>query len=252
MEASSIYGAWFRETFGVQDCQESMAFREVGRQAFAELKKEATKALGEGCNALLLNDWKIGGQHNGVADFTPDPELGGMAALAEAGSACRQIGVTLYLRFNLQGVDPKTDYHAEHTADAVSIDRWGVPFTYSGNRWVWLNPGVPSLREHLVQQVRELAVLGVGGLFIVDFFTDKIDFTLANGITTPDQVDWDGGLQTLACMLEAGREISPDFRLVTHTSRDHLTPLACLGVKKPQAEGLWGRAFPVWADSEAE
>jgi hypothetical protein len=249
-DAAEFYGAWFRETFGVDSDTPRPALRACGKIAFDKLAEEARLAKEEGKNALLLDDWKVGGQNNGIANFSPDPELGGVKGLAKAVKACHEAGVAVYLRFNLQCSDPDTDFHKEHMAGYVSTDRWGVPFTQPGPRWVWLNPGAPGLREHLVGQVAELAMAGVDGLLVDAFFTDKIDFNPAGNLTA-DRADWDGGMITLAAIREAGRKANPAFGLVTNTVRDHLATLALPATEAPATDSPFGRAFPQWAD-EAE
>ena len=249
-DAARFYGEWFANTFEPSTAETPDGFREVGRMDFADLAEEAAQAREEGHDALLLNDWKVGGQNNGIADFRPDPDLGGVDGLREAVAACHDAGVKVFLRFNLQLADPDTEFHAEHMADFVSTDRWGVPFTNPGNRWVWLNPGAPALRERLVGQVEALAETGIDGLFVAEYFTNQIDFNPVEGMTA-DRVDWDGGMKTLEALLDAGRAVQPNFALVTNTVRDHLTTLAHPATEKPEATALFGRAFPAWA-AEAE
>ncbi|HNR32370.1 MAG TPA: hypothetical protein PKI11_15875, partial [Candidatus Hydrogenedentes bacterium] len=251
-EAARHYGAWFAKTFGplAPAATAPLAFRECGRIAFAELAQEARQARADGRNALLLNDWKTGGQGNGIPDFTPDPDLGGAKGLAAAVRACRESGVQVFLRFNLQPVDPDTAFHKKHNSEFVCADRWGVPFTDGPRRRVWLNPGAAALRARLVDQVRPLARSGVGGLFIADFFTDKIDCNPVAGMT-PDRADWDGGMKTLEALRDAGRAINPDFRLVTNAIRDHLTAVAAPAGDGPPVNSPFAQAMPHWLATAA-
>lgn len=66
---------------------------------------------------------------------------------------------------------------------------------------------------------------GIDGLYITDFFTDKIDFNPVAGMTA-DRADWDGGLETLEALRDAGRAVNPEFSLVTDMVRDHLDTVA--------------------------
>jgi hypothetical protein len=249
--AAGFYGAWFKETFGGAPDVPRPALQDCERIAFTGLAEKARLAREAGKNALLLTDWKSGGQNNGIADFTPDPGLGGIQGLTEAAKACHDAGVALYLRFNLQTSNPDTEFHKEHMANFVSTDRWGVPLTVPGPRWVWLNPGSPALRERLVAQTAELAKAGVDGIFIDGFFTDKIDFNPAGNMTA-DRADWDGGMATLAGIRAACRSANPNFSLVTNAVRDHLTTLALPATLATPPDSLFGVAFPQWVEKAAD
>lgn len=244
-EAARFYGAWFKDTFGsVEAASVPAKVREVDRTPFADISATAREAQTSGCDALLLKDWKAGGQHNGIADFRPDDGLGGVEGLASAAEACHEAGLRLFLTFNLQYADPDTEFHKAHTAGCVCTDRWGIPFTWDGTRRVGLNPGAPALRNLLVEQVRALAEQGVDGLFITGFFTDKIDFNPVPGMTA-DRVDWDGGLATLEAMRNAGKEKNPVFLLLTGMMRDQLATIASPSVPVSTIEPLFRQAmFP--------
>lgn len=244
-EAARFYGAWFKKHFGpVEAAPVPAKLRELDCIPFADIPAAAREAQTNGCDALLLKDWKAGGQYNGVADFRPDDGLGGVEGLAAAAQACHDAGIRLFLTFNLQYADPDTAFHKDHTAGCVCTDRWGVPFTWDGTRWVGLNPGAPALRDLLVEQVRALADLGVDGLSIIRFFTDKIDFNPVPAMTA-DRVDWDGGLATLEAMRNAGKEKNPAFLLLTGMTRDHLATIASPSVPVSAIEPLFRQAmFP--------
>ncbi len=243
MEAARFYGAWFKDTFTREQEETGPAkLREVERVPFPELPAIAADAKAQGVDALLLKDWKVGGQHNGVADFRTDDTLGGADGLAAAARACHELGIQLFLTFNLQYADPDTEFHRAHTAGCVCTDRWGVPFTWDGTRRVGLSPGAPELRALLIEQVRALAALGVDGLFITRFFTDKIDFNPVPGMTA-DRVDWDGGMATLEVLREVGKTANPAFMLITDMVRDHLTTLAFPSAPMNMVEPLFTQAM---------
>lgn len=244
-EAARFYGAWFKDTFGsVEDAPVPVKVRELDRIPFADIPAVVREAQANGYDALLLKDWKAGGQYNGVADYRPDDGLGGIDGLAATAEACHVAGLRLFLTFNLQYADPDTEFHKAHTAGCVCTDRWGIPFTWDGTRRVGLNPGAPALRDLLVEQVRLLAEHGVDGLLIAGFFTDKIDFNPVPGMTA-DRVDWDGGLATLEAMRNAGREKNPVFLLLSGMTRDHLTTTVSPSVPVSAIEPLFRQAmFP--------
>lgn len=245
-EAGRFYGAWFKNAFGcVESASVPSKVRDLGRTPFSELAAAGADSRAEGYDALLLKDWKAGGQYNGVADFRPDDALGGLAGLTDAIQRCHDAGVRVLLAFNLQYADADAKFHKAHTAGCVCTDRWGVPFTWDGTRRVGLNPGAPALRELLSGQVRTLAVAGVDGLFIDGFFTDKIDFNPVPGMTA-DRVDWDGGLETLAALSAVGREVNAGFMLFTGQSRDLLTTVAYPAPQVPRTDTLFSNALGHW------
>jgi len=233
-EAKRTYLSWFESVFGKAANPHTVKkLKRVGRIPFAEIANLVESCKAEGVDAICLDDWKIGGQHNGVPTFTPAPELGGAEGLREAGKACHAAGARLYLRFNVQFCNPDSELFKSFLAPYCSRDRWGVPFTRPGDRWVFLNLAVPEVRDFLVGQVGVLAQAEVDGLYVVDFFNDKLDFNHFSGMT-PDRSDWDGGLQTLENLLHVARQVNPDFSLLTEMFRDHLTLLA----EVPESQGI--------------
>ena len=245
-EAARFYGDWFKQTFGcAEDRSVPSKLRELGRTGFGDVGAIAADARAQGYDAVLLNDWKAGGQYNGIADFRPDDALGGQDGLAAAAKACHEAGVRLFLLFNLQYAEPDTEFHRAHTTACVCTDRWGVPFTWDGSRRVGLNPGAPVLRELLTGQVRALATAGVDGLYVSGYFTDKIDFNPVPGMTA-DRVDWDGGLATLDALNKAGREVHPEFMLLSGMARDFMTTVAYPAPQVPLKDTLFGKAMKHW------
>ncbi|NLX13076.1 MAG: hypothetical protein GXY44_05390 [Phycisphaerales bacterium] len=249
-DAAAYYAEWFSAQYaGQQGPTTHLSAYKIERLPFAEVADQAQGALDAGKEALILMDWKTGGQSNGVPDFRPDPDLGGPVALAAAVKACQARGLRVFLRFNLQLADPETQFFKDNLAGFVCTDRWGIPFSAPVTRWVCLNPGASGLREYLSQQAAELARLGVDGLFIKDFFNHKIDFNPVEGMTA-DRKDWDGGLQTIEAILKSGQAVQPGFALVTDFVRDHMTVMTQSICEDITADSPFGRAFAGWVSPQ--
>ncbi len=83
------------------------------------------------------------------------------------------------------------------------------------------------------------------GLYLSGYFTDKIDFNPVPGMTA-DRADWDGGLITLDALTKAGREIYPEFMLLSGMARDFLTTVIYPAPQVPLQDTLFGTAMKHW------
>ncbi len=100
-------------------------------------------------------------------DYRPEPALGGTEGFGRLAAKARQLGVRLMPMFGVNCVNTNIDGYAEWGAPAEVRSPSGLVF--QGNRpdwdvsrahdpgWqAWLNPGAPSWRSRLVEQVSAL------------------------------------------------------------------------------------------------
>jgi len=243
-EAAAIYGAWFKSRFDLQKARrewlyQTQAFEDCRGIAFKDLPQWAREGAKRGVRGILLSAWKAGGHEDGVPRFEPDPRWGTRDDLARAIRECHEIGVRVALLVSLPAATQESDWYRKELHQYACRDRWGVEHSLfgwgrggtlstslgSGERRVWLNPGVPGFRETLVRQLRGLAELGVDGLSLQEFFARPMDFNPATG-RTPDRASWEGGLECVEAILKACRAVNPEFCVSTDLAWDRVLSVA--------------------------
>lgn len=262
--AAGIYGAHARPPVAISGSAEDwmagcQAFHDCPGIPFDQLPEYARQAAAAGVRALLMTDWKTGGHADGIPRFEPDPRFGSRDDLARAIRACHELGVRVVARVNLSTADQRNDWYRDELYRYACTDRWGIPYTTvagsapspltggfgQGQRRTWLNPGHPGMRKLLAGQARELAGLGVDGLYLQEFFGRALDFNVSAG-RTPDRAVWDGGLECIGDILKAGRSLRPDFSVCTDTLWDRLIGLAPACLAEVSESCALPAAFPSW------
>lgn len=245
--AAATYGQWIAaQSLGTATpCTEVPRMLACGRIPYAQLPEQAKAAHARGLNTLLLTDWKIGGQNNGIPRFEPDPSLGTPEDLKRAIEQCHAQNVRVVFLVNLQYVNPKTDAYRDELHRYVSTDRWGVPATWGERRFHMISPAFPEVHHMLATSVRALAALGADGVHLRDFFPTAMDFNPALPLT-PDRASWEGGLACITSILKAVRDIRPDFQLSTQVIRDRLMSVASAAEVEPPEISPFREAFPEW------
>jgi hypothetical protein len=263
-EGAEVYRTWFAKHFPVEHGRESWpipagAYLQCGRMPFNELPARAAASKKLGVDTLLLSDWKTGGHGDGIPRFEPDPALGGSEGLRDALAECRSLGVQALLRVNVQPVTRYSLWYQEELHRYATTDRWGVVFTVggwgggdtvsasmgSGERRAWLSPGAAGWRERLSEQMKALAALGVGGIYLENFSGQPLDFNKTLEFP-PDQATWEGGLHCIESMLGAARKENPHFALVVDELRDRLIPYTAVSSSGAAGESPFRMVFPMW------
>jgi len=263
-EAARVYGKWMASTFDLKPAQRSWMYRNGAFQdcrsiPFAALPAWAEQGMKYGVEGLLLSEWKTGGHGDGVPHFEPDPKLGTPDELRDAIRQCHALGVHVMLLVNLQLVSQHSAWYRKELHRYACQDRWGIVYSRfgwrggsvpsrqygSGERRVWLNPGAPGLRAILGKQLRDMAELGVDGVYLRDFFGRPLDFNRVNG-KTPDRASWEGGLECIRDLLATCRVVNPDFCVAVDSAWDRLLPLSqTVGQDSPR-QSAFHAAFPSW------
>ncbi|GMU24446.1 MAG: hypothetical protein AMXMBFR13_45200 [Phycisphaerae bacterium] len=265
-QAARIYGQWrqSQSPFAAEAnwLERAAAIQECQRVPFADLPDRAKAAAEVGIKALVLKEWTAGDPEDGLPSFEPNPNLGTREELAAAVQECHALGVKVALVMQFPTVSRFTNEYDGELHQYASVDRWGIPYTSmhgrnlgsltggwgNAERRAALNPGHPGLRNLLVEQLRDLAALGIDGIEVRGFFRRPLDFNPTTG-TTPDRATWEGGLATLEAIRDACRSVRPGFAISTDALWDGV-----LGVTRACAaevgEGCLLRdAFPSWRPS---
>jgi hypothetical protein len=241
---------WLSRTPVFQQC-EAVPFKELARWA-----KAAAEA---GVPALLLNRWSIGGTGNHLPRFEPDPSLGTPAEFVEAVRQCHTLGLKVGVVVNLTPISLSLESSGPEFYRYACQDRWGIPYTTisvfepspltsgfgAGERCVWLNPGNPGMRGELVRQIKLLANRGIDGVHFQAFFARPADFNITTG-RTPDRAIWEGGLETLRAIQQAGRSIRPEFAISTDSAWDRAANLTRAGFAEVRDQSPLRVAVPGW------
>ncbi|MCC6491068.1 MAG: hypothetical protein IT364_26510, partial [Candidatus Hydrogenedentes bacterium] len=243
---AATYRDWFTREIGAAESRGDVAgFHSIARVPYTQIPEHAKAALEKGLNALLLTDWKSGGQNDGVPRFELDPSLGVPDDLKSAIAQCHQIGVRVVFLFNVQHVNPASEWYQQELHHYVTIDRWGVPATWGERRWHFVNPAHAQLQHLWAEQVRTLAALGADGIHLRDFFPSAMDFNPALP-STPDRSSWEGGLTCIRQMADEGRKGNPDFTVSTNLVRDRLTLDAPASETQLPETSAFREVFPQW------
>ncbi len=250
--AAAAYGHWAStqdpagaERRAAAPCPDGPYMFPCGRIPYAQLPEQARAALAAGVHTLLLTDWKADGQHDGLPRFELDPSLGTRDGLWQAIEQCHALGVRVVFLVNLQAVDPRTDWYRDELHRYASVDRWGVPATWGERRFHLLSPAFPAIQQLLAEQTRALAALGADGVHLRDLFPTAMDFN-PNQPLSPDRASWEGGLTCVRMMLDAAREVRPDFQLSTHQIRDRFMNVAPISEAEAPEVSPFKEAFPQW------
>ena len=261
-ESARWYGAWLSRHGGAAAAPSVLAsagaFVEVGRTPYAELPKRAREAAAMGIRALLLQDWTPP-EDDGVPLWRPDPALGGEDGLRAALAECRSAGVAVILGVRLQPVSRRSPWYRQELHRYVSLDRWGVPYSEigwrsgssiteiqeSGERRVWLGVAHPGLRSALARSAERLARLGASGLHLSAFFGRQLDFNPRLPLT-PDQAAWQGAMEAIEAMREAGARVRPGFSISLDEARDRFMGVAPVSRTTCPDGSLLRTAAPGW------
>lgn len=235
----------------------TQAFQQCGAVPFKDLEGRAKRGAEAGVKGLLLTEWKIGGSGSGVPRFEPDPRLGSREDFIEAIQRCHALGVRVALLVNLQPADQLNERYQNELHRYACTDRWGIVDTKlvwpedhlltggfgRGERRVWLNPGNPGMGLYLAAQLRELAVLGVDGVHLQNFFARPLDFNPSVG-RTADRASWEGGIECISGILKTCREVKPDFSVTVDALWDRLLPFTRIFPTEVGESCAMGAAFP--------
>ncbi|MCC6696977.1 MAG: hypothetical protein IT365_15215 [Candidatus Hydrogenedentes bacterium] len=243
---AAAYRDWLTREIGTAASRgDAAGFHPVGRIPYAQLPEHAKAALEKGLKVLLLTDWKAGSQNDGVPRLELDPSLGTPDDLKHAIAQCHQLGVRVIFLFNVQHVNPASDWYQQELHQYVTIDRWGVPATWGERRWHFVGLAFPELQHHWAGQVRTLAELGADGIHLRDFFPPAMDFN--PGLpSTPDRSSWEGGLMCIRQMAEEGRKGNPELTISTNLVRDRLIIDAPISEAEMPETSAFREVFPQW------
>jgi hypothetical protein len=225
--ASRIYGDWFTSRFDLNASRDSWSRRTAACQecrgvAFRDWPRWAETGARSGVRELLIAGW--GREDDRVPRFEPDPRLGTRDELAAAIRRCHELGVQVTLDVRVPPVPIDDEWYLRELERYACRDRWGIVTTKLGwgrantltqqfgtaEHRALLNPGVPGLRQILVQQFRNLAELGIDGVHLHDLFARPMDFNPATG-KTPDRASCEGALECIAEIQKAGRDAGHPF-----------------------------------------
>ena len=251
--AARIYRQWFDSTFHRTDPRANSLHCEQVYQdilsmtpegdiflRFADIPQYARDGLDYGVKAIIVSSWNLGGHDNMYPNYVPDPRLGTWEELEEAIAKCHEMGVKVYFFVNLQPVDVDTDWYREELHRYMCRDKWGVQAPHLGwgmgtlgarlgltrRAMAPANPSIPQYRKIIVDKMRRLAEIGADGLhFDKICWNPGLDFNPLQTLS-PDRGTSEGILIALREVLDACREINPQFSLATEGSWDRLLEIS--------------------------
>lgn len=105
------------------------------RYTFADLPAIAKECADRGVKAIQVVGWNEGGQDQNNPSHTPDPNLGGAQALAEAVAACHDLGVRVVLFTKFTWADRATDRFRKELVGSAIKDPYGDYYMHPGYRY---------------------------------------------------------------------------------------------------------------------
>jgi len=245
-KASKLYRTWFTSNFPVRASRHNWLRAQQAVQVsmlllpednliftFKDIEQWARDALDYGVKAVLISGWNVGGHDRGYPDYTPDSRLGTWRELADAIRACHRMGVKIYFFANIQPVDitpGKQDrnwsaYQTTNARGQGKVMGWGMGTLSarmgdSSTPLAYCNPSIPEFRRILVHQMRKLAEIGADGVHLDKVWpSTAMDFN-PNLDGSPDRTIMEGLLDCLQEIIDACREVNPQFCLGVESSWD--------------------------------
>jgi len=182
----------------------------------------------------LISGWNVGGHDGNYPYYEPDPRLGTWDELAGGIRACHKMGVKVFLFANIQPARVDTEWFKRDLHRYTARDRWGVDYEVMGwgmgtlgARLGYTRPplvgessGIPDYRKIIVAKMRKLAEIGADGVHIDKLWPGRgLDFNPLSTLS-PDQATSVGRLLALEEILQACREVNPEFALSTECAWD--------------------------------
>jgi hypothetical protein len=239
-EGSAIYRTWFDEHFPLVKpgwLRKEMAWQstillnpeDVAVHRFPDLPGMARDARKYDVTAFEICGWDKGGIDRGYPDYRPDPVLGTEQEFRDALRGIRAAGVKPIVFANLQVADTATDEYRDRLQRYVLHGRWAEDAHMLGfgegtvsarlglarSNMAILSLAHPELQALLADQMVDLVRAGAAALQLdKTVVVQYLDFNPAAGMS-PDRSAPEGLLQTLATILDRGREVDPEFALAS-------------------------------------
>lgn len=246
---SAIYRRWFDQHMPIppkgwlrdQHAWQSTILlnpEDVVVHRFGDLPGMAADARRYDVSLFEICGWDVGGIDRAFPDYRPDPRLGSRREFRAALAGIRAADVKPVVFANLQVADTATKAYREELHDYTLQGRWaddlrllgfgegtmGARMGLARSNMAILSLSHPKLRASLVAQMADLVRDGAAALQLdKTVVIQYLDFN-ARVPTSPDRSLPVGLLHAFQEILEAGRQIDPEFALASEIWWDPTFP----------------------------
>jgi len=251
-ESAAVYRDWFTRTFGLVDSRNQWLRRETAylcamfmlpedniNFTYKQIPQWAKTAADHGLGSVMISGWQVGGHDRGYPQYDPDPRLGTWDDLEAGVRACHDLGLRVYFFANVQTVDISTDWYRKELHQYEIQDPWGAKYfvvgwgmgTLGARKMLTkaplyeMDPWHPEVRHLLVKRFRRLAEIGADGVHLDKNFIHSLDFN-PRLTTSPDRAMPQGMLRCVREILDACRQVDPEFCISYENSWDRMLTYA--------------------------